>query len=227
MANARIGARTGAGGARTGAERRAPAATVEMFDELDEGAPVEVAQGKMAKGEWEAPREPEATTCAHGVVFGGMCSACSGIAGFGVYGVDPLAPPSLAVREVCSFPAALFPELGPTTLHLLLVAPDGSADAFIVTSSREAYKAAREASVPVFVMRELVALAHAAQNDRMPPHELLHVILHKRGAPEWILSPQAAFGGMPLANAEPLSCTLGEAFDKMGARLASVEVHGT
>ena len=133
--------------------------------------------------------------------------------------------PSLAVREVRSFAAALFPELGPTTLRLAFGVPYDRSLLFVVTSSRHEYTRAREAGTPAFVMSDLVAFALAAQNHRMPPPELARVLDRKRHSPAWILSPEVAFGGMPLCNAAPLSCTLGDAFDLMGARLVGVEVH--
>lgn len=179
----------------------------DMFDEVDEGpgAPVEALESE-ANG-LAALTRSELVERAKAVVGDRM---------------------ELAVREVRSFAAVLFPELGPTTLRLALVfGSDPGDQRFIVTSSRDAYTRAREVGMPVFVMREFVALAHAAQNDRMPQHVLVGVLARKEASPSWVLSPEEAFGGMPLANAEPLSCTLGDAFDAMGARLVSVEVHGT
>jgi hypothetical protein len=133
---------------------------------------------------------------------------------------DPVREPSsVAVREVCSFPAEHIASLpGAFTLRCEL---DGAP--LVFTSSRTAYAEAREARVPVFVLRELVALAHAAQNDRMPAHALEDVIARKRESPELVVAPAYAFGGMPIKNADALSCTVGEALARMGVELVEVD----
>ncbi len=184
---------------------KAPSARLDLFE----------AEPSRAPAAPLSPAEPETAQGAGSAVAGAEVTVCAGESVAG-----------LAVGEVRSFPAALFGQLGPTTLRLEGTSREGLVVTFVATSSREAYTAAREAGVCVFVMRELAALAHAAQNHRMHRHVLARILERKRKAPEWTVSHEAAFGGMGFHNAEPLSCTIGDAFDAMGVRLVSVEVHG-
>lgn len=124
-------------------------------------------------------------------------------------------------REARGFPVALFGGLPvATTLH---VEAEGGAP-FVVTTSRAAYARAREGGVPAFVARELVALAHAAQNDRMQRPRFREVIVRKLKSPGFVVTPEHAFLGMPIENADALTWTIGDVFDALGCRLVKVEV---
>lgn len=125
---------------------------------------------------------------------------------------------SLAVREVRSFPAALVGELPDAfTLRCELEGVP-----FVFTSSRAAYAEAREGGIPVFVMRELEALAHAAQNGAAPQYVFAAVLARKRDEPSFVVSPRYLFGGPP-ASADASTWPVGEALDEMGAVLAAVD----
>jgi len=128
---------------------------------------------------------------------------------------------SVAVREVLGFEVGLFSRL-PAATSLRCAAGDVE---FVITTSKAAYVAAREAGVPVFVGGELLALAHAAHNDRMWPADMRAALQRKRASNAWRLTPAHAFAGMPIANADPLAhATFGDVFERLDVRLLEVEV---
>lgn len=214
------------------AKAKPPPVIADLFDVLEEPSSRLTAPETPA-----APETPERASSSTGGEGGGAgearcprtvadgphrwCEHCPGDRP-ARFALGPAARPGapFAVREVCAFPAAFMGGLpAPFTLRCEL---DGAP--FVFTSARASYAAAREARVPAFVMRELVTLAHAAQNDRVPPYVFASMLARKRETPELVIELRYAFGGMPLANAEPSTCTVGEAFERMGVELVDVEV---
>ncbi len=127
----------------------------------------------------------------------------------------------IGVREVMQFGVAHFPKLPLATTLQCKVVGFG----FWITTSKESYALALAEGVTVLVGGELLALAHAAQNDRVHVAGFLDVLVRKQKRPQWRVTPTQAFGGMPLGNAAPLRWTFEEFFKHVGAWLVDVEVH--
>jgi len=128
---------------------------------------------------------------------------------------------AVAVREVLGFPVAFFSKLPlATTLHGVT----SRGVSFRVTTSKAAYAQARDERVPVFVGGELLALASAAQNDRMFEGDFERIVERKSKAGEWRLTDGHAFAGM-CGEREALDGVFGAMFARLGATLLRVEVH--
>lgn len=129
-------------------------------------------------------------------------------------------PPASGVpgADVRQCPAALFPKMGASTLRVRI-----GNEEVAFTTSRKGFAQAKSEKLAVFVGGELIALAHAAQNDRVWPNDFRIFIKRKKRSPSWRLTPQQAFGCY--VNAEPLTWTIGEMLDRIGATLTQCEVH--
>lgn len=145
--------------------------------------------------------------------------------------------PSLAARELLAWPAANLAGLPvPFTLHLERRPPAAAQQAygavaqpFVVTSSRIAYARAQASSVPAFVVRELEAMALAAELERAYPRDLDQWLAQKRSVSGWCVTHEVT-GALEVrgVTAEMRSTwTLGRTLDELGAELVSVELHET
>lgn len=125
------------------------------------------------------------------------------------------------VREVLGFPVEHFPRLPvATTLH----GKTKGGAAFVVTTSRAAYSAARDRGEPVFVGGELLAIAAAAQNDRMFAKHFEDAVARKKKTPDWRVTNALALGAEFVATV-PLTWDFARVFARLDARLVKVEVH--
>lgn len=129
-------------------------------------------------------------------------------------------PPASGARgaDVASFPAALFPKASATTLRVRIQGEDVA-----FTTSRKGFAQAKADKLAVFVGGEFIALAHAAENDRVWPNDFRAFVKRKHRSPRWRLTPQQAFGCY--INATPLTWTIGEVLERIGATLVDCEVH--
>ncbi len=133
-------------------------------------------------------------------------------------GGGPVQRGLVAVAEVRAFEIAHLVRLGAISLHCAF---EGAR--FLITTSRDAYARAREKNIPTFVGGELLAIAHAAQNDRMFAIHFRDVLRRKTENDSWRLTPRQALG--IIFDAEPLTWSAGQVLDRVGAQLERVESH--
>jgi len=102
------------------------------------------------------------------------------------------APAALRIFELGELPARFLASL-PAPWAAVGRHPTAAAP-IVLTTSKPAYAAARARRWPVFVGRELLALALAAQHERLVGTDLPDWCARKAQAPEWKLTPQVALG---------------------------------
>lgn len=124
---------------------------------------------------------------------------------------------SLVRAELRSLPIKHLPALTPTTLLL-----SASGCKFAFTSSRAWYRRLLGDKLPCFVGGEYTLMALAAQNDRFWPDDLAAAIERKKRQPRWRLGRDVAIG--PVFNLEPLTWSVGETLDRVGAKLVGLKV---
>jgi len=122
---------------------------------------------------------------------------------------------------VLRFPAKYLPKLPlGFALHC-----EANGARFVFTTSKDAYQRALEERTPVFVGGELIAVAHAAQNDRLYAEHFAEVLERKRdplGATVRVTAREL-LGAINVESLEPLRWTFGRVLEQIGARLVRVE----
>jgi hypothetical protein len=123
-------------------------------------------------------------------------------------------------RALLAYPMALLPQLSALTLFL---SAGRSKSLVAFTTSRKGYAAAVNAKVPCFVGGEYIAIAHAAQNDRLWASHFVAMVNKKARNPQWYLSPQEATG--VVYGLSKLSWSIGEVLDRLHAQLVGIEAY--
>lgn len=133
------------------------------------------------------------------------------------------APPggaqSLAVSEVLTLRPALLSVMPLPSTVLCARDEDAGGGLVVLTTSRQAYEAARERRLPVFVGGEIGELALAAENDRAYPPQLAAWCARKLEDPGWRLNRAVALGAMPTAGLPLAEWTLEQVAGRVGLRV--------
>lgn len=123
------------------------------------------------------------------------------------------------VNEVLMLGVEHFPKLPlASTVH----AETRDGIPFVFTCSRAGYAEARARKEPAFVGGELLALALAAQHERMHAGSFAEAIRRKQKSAEWRVTPEYAIGPVTTL---ALSLTFADFFARFGVRMMRVEVN--
>lgn len=197
---------------RNGPRRKKAGASIEDLAKAPNPAP-KASEGSgrpdVPSEPWDGPGEPVGVVCVD-------ASAVSR-GGYAGYALDQ----AVAVPEVRSMPVAL---MGGLPMAWTLLCETAEGQPWWVTTRKASHAAARQRGIPCLVARELVAVAHAAQEGRFSPRRMCAEMAHKAETGR-VLGPREAFGGMPPGNAAPLVSTVGQMLDRTGCTLVRVEVH--
>ena len=132
-----------------------------------------------------------------------------------------VAAPSRAARELLTLSVSLAVGLPVPFAVRFARRGDRVGVECVGTSSRAVYQEALSRGAPVFLIRELVAMAAATAIGRATPQVLDAWIAEKQARPRWVLEHAEAVG-IP-GGGDPGDVCFGELFDALGAEIVDVE----